>query len=735
MLTAKMSPLEALDQFFGFKGFKDRQEDIIKNVLARKNTFVIMPTGGGKSLCYQLPALMMDGCAIVVSPLIALMKNQVDNIRGYSTDDSVAHFLNSSLSRNQIKKVKEDIQSGKTKLLYIAPETLTKEENLEFFNQETISFVAVDEAHCISEWGHDFRPEYRRIREMLDSINPDIPIISLTATATPKVSIDILKNLRIEDSMQFQSSFNRPNLYYQVNPKNSKEETFKSIVQFIKPREGQSGIIYVQSRKSTEEVAAMLQANGINALPYHAGLEPKVRTKTQDSFLNEDSDVICATIAFGMGIDKPDIRYVMHYDIPKSLENYYQETGRAGRDDQPADCVLYYTPSDVYRLEKFLRKKNAAERELGLLLIREMKGFAESSECRRQSILHYFGEKVENVNETCGKMCDNCKHPLEAHTINDEMVAALKTVSLLKENYKVGHYIDFLLGDKDGNDIETYRHHELPEFGNGSEQSKRFWQSVFRYARMRNFADQEVELYGVLKLTEKGREYIENPFDIEIRLNREYAEISATDQSGGGEGGALDNKLLAMLKDLKTQVAREKNLPPYVIFSDVSLNEMATVYPITNEDLVNISGVNKGKAIKFGRKFLDLISRYVDEHDIDRPSDFVMKSVANRSKTKVQIIQCVDRKMPLHDIAEQNGLDMDALFAEIEMIVFGGTKVNLDYHINDEIDEEVREDIFEYFMEAESDSPEEAYAELKEDDITMEEIQLMRIKFMSDLGN
>ncbi len=726
---------EALQQYFGFDEFKGSQEAIIRSVLAGEHTFVIMPTGGGKSLCYQLPALMMEGTAIVISPLIALMKNQVDALRGYSTENEVAHFLNSSLSRTQMKNVKKDISSGKTKLLYIAPETLTKDENIQFFKHVDISFVAVDEAHCISEWGHDFRPEYRRIRTMIDAIGKDIPIIALTATATPKVQADIVKNLEMEPVRTFISSFNRDNLYYEVRPKGKKDATIKNIVQAIKKiqaTQGKSGIIYVQARKSTEEIAKALHVNGIKAAPYHAGLDPKTRARTQDAFLMEEIDVIVATIAFGMGIDKPDVRFVIHYDIPKSIENYYQETGRAGRDGLPATCIAYYAYKDILKLEKFLRDKPVAEREMSAQLMQEIMAYAETTGCRRKFLLHYFGEHFDE--QQCEQMCDNCRHPKEKIDVTAEMQVALKAVQELEENYKIKTLVDFLMG-KETKEMKDYRFTERPLFGVGKDKDENFWSSVLRHALLNDLLYKDIESYGLLKFTDTGRRYIEQPWPIHIPLNINYDTVSLEDDEPAGRTAVLDKPLLHILKDLRKREAARHKVPPYVIFQEPSLEEMATLYPVTIDDMAHITGVSRGKALRYGRPFLEAIAKYVAENEIERPTDFVVKQVANKSKVKVNIIQAVDRKIPLPDIAADNDLTMDELLEEMYAIVNSGTRLNIDYYIEEVMDEYTAEDIYEYFREAESDSLEEAWAELKDEDITAEEIQLVRIKFLSELAN
>ncbi len=724
---------EALQSYFGFDTFKGNQEEIITSVLNGQDTFVIMPTGGGKSLCYQLPALMMNGTAIIISPLIALMKNQVDSIRGYGRNDEVAHFLNSSLTKAQMKQVKQDITDGKTKLLFIAPETLTKDENIEFFQQVNVSFVAVDEAHCISEWGHDFRPEYRRIRAMLDAIGKNIPVIGLTATATPKVQSDIVKNLDMKEENTFLSSFNRSNLYYEVRPKGKKSQTVKQIIQIIKGIPNQSGIIYVQSRKSAEDIAKALVVNDIKAAPYHAGLDAKTRSKTQDDFLMEEVDVIVATIAFGMGIDKPDVRFVIHFDIPKSIENYYQETGRAGRDGLEGRCIAFYAYKDILKLEKFLRDKPVAEREMSAQLMQEVMAYAETPTCRRRFLLHYFGENYKNDN--CGR-CDNCLHPKEKVEVKKEMSQALQIVLELDENYNIKTLVNFTLG-KETKELLDFGFDQKPLFGVGSEKDENFWSSVFRQALLHNMLYKDIESYGKLKMTDKGRAFIKQPHSLQIPLNHDYDEEPQDYyvEGANGNGAVLDETLMRMLKDLRRQEARRKDVPPFVIFQDPSLEDMATQYPISMEDMAQITGVSKGKAMRYGRPFINLIKEYVEENNIERPTDFVVKQVANKSKVKVSIIQAIDRKIPLEDVASTTNLSMEELLVELNAIVSSGTKVNIDYYIEETVDEYAREEIYDYFMEAETDSTEIAYRELQEEDITMEEIQLMRIKFLSEMAN
>ena len=723
----------ALDKHFGFNQFKGNQHKIIESILSGKDTFVIMPTGGGKSLCYQLPALMLEGTAIVISPLIALMKNQVDSIRGYSDTDDVAHFLNSSLTKAQMKKVKADITSGVTKILYIAPETLTKEENIQFFQSVNISFVAVDEAHCISEWGHDFRPEYRRIKYMIEAISKNIPVIALTATATPKVRTDIVKNLNMDSVNSFVSSFNRDNLYYEIRPKGKKEVAVKNIIQFIKTKPNQSGIIYVQSRKSAEQIAKVLVVNDIKASPYHAGLDAKTRSKSQDDFLMENVDVIVATIAFGMGIDKPDVRFVIHYDIPKSIENYYQETGRAGRDGLEGNCIAFYSYKDILRLEKFLRDKPVAEREMGTQLMQEIIAYAETTSCRRRFLLHYFGEEYDDSN--CNNMCDNCRHPKERIEVTTELQQALNSINILKENYGIKMMVDFMLGKKT-KEMLDYKHDQEDLFGVGQEKDETFWHSVFRHGLLHNYLYKDIENYGILKLTDAGRNFAANPTPFNIPLNHNYdIEHADINVFNSGKGAVLDNVLMGLLKDLRRSIAKEKNIPPFVIFQDPSLEDMATQYPISMDDMSNISGVSKGKAMRYGKPFTELIAHYVEENDIERPTEIIVKQVADKSKIKVNIIQSIDRKIPLEDIASSNNISMEDLMHELDMIVHSGTKVNIDYFINDSVDEYSKEDIYEYFMESETDDVEVAFKELKEDDITLEEIQLVRIKFLSEMAN
>jgi len=725
-----MDPIDlkgALRTFFGFDSFKGHQEAIITNVLNRNNTFVIMPTGGGKSLCYQLPALLSEGTAIVVSPLIALMKNQVDAIRNVSDHNSIAHFLNSSLSKGEINRVKEDIQAGKTKLLYVAPESLTKQENIDFLTSVPISFFAIDEAHCISEWGHDFRPEYRRLREIFEKIS-DVPIIALTATATPKVQTDIQKNLNMQDAILYKSSFNRDNLYYEIRPKRNVE---KEIIRYIRAREGKSGIIYCLSRKKVEEMAELLQVNGINALAYHAGLDANTRGKHQDMFLMEEVDVIVATIAFGMGIDKPDVRFVIHHDIPKSLESYYQETGRAGRDGGEGECIVFYSYKDIEKLEKFLQGKPVAEQEIGKQLLNEIVSYSETSVCRRKFILHYFGETFDE--KGCNEMCDNCRHPRERFEGGEYVKQLLQVVQTLQEQQKSKHVCAFLSGGVTA-EIKSYRHDQLPLFGVGKDKDEHFWNAVIRQTVVGGFLYKDVETYGTLKFTEKGLAFLANP---EPYILLKQHDFSATDDDDGivsGKGGAFDEVLYGMLVDLRKTLSKQNNIPPFVIFQEPSLKDMCFLYPITMDELTNVQGVGTGKAQRYGRPFLDLIGKYVEENDIDRPDDLVMKSLVNKSGLKVQLIQNIDRKLPLEDIGRAQGKSMDEVIEEIEAIVSSGTRVNINYYIDDILDAENQEEIFDYFSEAETDDLTTAYREF-DGDYTEEELRLMRIKFMSEMAN
>jgi ATP-dependent DNA helicase RecQ len=733
MAFSKKDIKTALQSHFGFSEFKGTQEKAILSLLGGKDTFVIMPTGGGKSLCYQLPAMILPGCAIVVSPLIALMKNQVDLVRGYSEKDDVAHFLNSSLNKGQIKEVKEDLLSGKTKLLYVAPETLTKQENLDFFSDLKISFFAVDEAHCISEWGHDFRPEYRRLKEMMEEINSEVPIIALTATATPKVQSDIVKNLSLRNPEVLISSFNRANLYYEVQPKIKKDLTVKSIVKYISGHKGKSGIIYTLNRKTTEELADLLKANNIKAVAYHAGLDQKLRAERQDQFLNEDVQVIVATIAFGMGIDKPDIRFVIHYNIPKSIENYYQETGRAGRDGLEGNCILYYAHQDVTKLEHFLRDKPLSEREVGAQLINETVAFAESGVCRRKSLLHYFGEQWEDKN--CGK-CDNCLHPKELIESKTELVQLLKVITALNEQFVADYVVQIITGSFTPQ-IGLYRHEKLPVFGLGKEKDSLFWNSLIRQAMLEGIIEKDIEEYGLLKLTKKGNQFIKKPTSFKIVLNTVFEETNTEEDDDGASepAGVTDDALFEMLKDLRQKEAKKIGLPPFVIFLETSLQDMATLYPTDLSELERCQGVSKGKAIKYGKPFVSLIEKYVEENNIEKPDDFVMKSVANKASNKIYIIQNVDKKIPLETIAKNKDLRLDALLEEMETIAASGTKLNLDYAIDEWLDEYDQADILEYFKNCETSSLAIAQEELSENDYTWEQLKIMRIKFLSVVGN
>ncbi len=729
-MEIKKSLFDNLQNFFGFDNFKGEQEAIITNILQKKDTFVIMPTGGGKSICYQLPALMSEGTAIVISPLIALMKNQVDQLRAFGGTDSIAHFLNSSLNKTEITKVKEDVLSGETKLLYVAPESLTKVENIEFLRLITISFVAVDEAHCISEWGHDFRPEYRKIRQVIGNLGDNIPIIALTATATPKVQQDIIKNLQMNDSTLFKSSFNRPNLYYEVR---AKRNVMKEIVRFIKSNLGKSGIVYCLSRKKVEEVAESLNLNGIKALPYHAGLDPKTRAETQDKFLMEDAEVIVATIAFGMGIDKPDVRYVIHHDIPKSMEGYYQETGRAGRDGGEGICLAFYSEKDIDKLIKFMKDKPVSEREIGTQILKEVIDYAESSACRRKQILYYFGE---NFNEAgCNRMCDNCSHPKTHFDASEKLQTILKLIEELGEKFDDNHIINIMMGI-DNQQISAYKQNKLSLFGTGKEDGLILWKSLLRQAILNNYLSKDIDNYGLLKLSKTGKAFIENPHTIKFVLNVEI-EAGDDDQEEGTQPGgtSLDTQLLQMLKELRKKIAKQKNVPPFVVFQDPSLEEMCTHYPITLDELKQIQGVGAGKATKFGSSFVELIKQYVEENDIDRPIDLVIKSAANKSALKVSIIQNIDRQIALEDIASSKGLSYGDIIREVESIVNSGTKLNLNYYINEMIDEDRQDEVFDYFRSVEVDSIDEALKELGDEEYTREELQLMRIKFLSELGN
>jgi len=718
---------EQLLKHFGFDRFKGDQEKVIQSLLDGYDTFVLMPTGGGKSLCYQLPALLLEGTAIVISPLIALMKNQVDSIRSFGTDDGIAHFLNSSLPKSAIQEVKEAVLSGKTKLLYVAPESLTKEDNIEFLKQIKISFYAVDEAHCISEWGHDFRPEYRRIRPIIQEIGI-APVMALTATATAKVQHDIQKNLGMLDAKVYRSSFNRPNLYYEIRPKH---KTTAEIIKFISNNRGKSGIIYCLSRKKVELLAENLQVNGIKALPYHAGMDAATRSKHQDMFLMEEAEVIVATIAFGMGIDKPDVRYVIHYDIPKSLEGYYQETGRAGRDGGEGTCITYYSYKDIQKLEKFMQGKPVAEQEIGRQLLLDTVSYAETAICRRKILLHYFGETYEPDN--C-ESCDNCLHPKEKIEAGEELALALEAILAVNQKYKMEHIANILVGVSNAA-IKSFKHDELEIFGLGKDHENRFWHAIFRQAMVAGYINKEIENYGLLKMTEKGQAFLDNPGSFIMTKNHDY-EAAAEEAAAPAGGGTGDPELFAMLKDLRKKVAKHLDLPPFVIFQDPSLADMSIQYPITIQELQYIQGVGQGKAARYGKEFIELISNYVAENEIERPQDMVVKSIAQKSKSKVTIIQNIDRKVSLDIIAESLGIGMEDLLSEIEAIVNSGTKINIDYYIDEVMDEDYRNDIFDYFREeSKTGSIEEAVTELGEDNYSLEDIRMVRIKFLSEMGN
>jgi len=731
MIVEESTLLGALQRLFGYESFKGEQEAIIKNVLEGNDTFVIMPTGGGKSMCYQLPALISEGTAIVISPLIALMKNQVDAIRGFGSDEGVAHFLNSSLTKGEIQQVKKDILQRKTKLLYVAPESLTKEENLAFLKEIKISFFAIDEAHCISEWGHDFRPEYRRLRPIMEQIGK-VPIIALTATATEKVQMDIQKNLNMQKASVFKSSFNRANLYYEVRPK---VDVMREIIKYIRQHQGKSGIVYCLSRKKVEEVAQTLTVNGIKALPYHAGLDAGQRARHQDMFLMEEADVFVATIAFGMGIDKPDVRFVIHHDIPKSLEGYYQETGRSGRDGREGRCISFYSYKDIEKLEKFMKGKPVAEQEIGKQLLIETVGYAETSVCRRKVLLHYFGEEYETDN--C-QSCDNCLHPKTKVEAQDEVQLLIDTVYAVKEKFASEHIVNILLGREDQT-IKSYQHSKLEVFGEGADKDQRFWTSVVRQAILSGLLVKDIDHYGLLKVTSEGKSFLESPSSFHVTLDNEFSNTDNDDDdepvAGGGGGSAADAELFAMLKDLCKKVAKQKNVPPFVVFQETSLEEMAIQYPITLDELKNISGVGPGKAQKFGKPFVDLISKYVEEKEIDRPQDLVVKSVVNKSGLKVYIIQNIDRKISLEDLAEAKGITVGDIISEIESIVSSGTRIDINYYINEVLDEDRQDEVYDYFRTAETDSVEEALDSLGGDEYTEEEIRLMRIRFMSEMAN
>ena len=725
-MTKEVNLTLKLKQYFGFDKFKGDQEAIIRNVLDGNDTFVLMPTGGGKSLCYQLPSLLMEGTAIVISPLIALMKNQVDVINGMSEVNGVAHYLNSSLNKAAIDQVKADILSGVTKLLYVAPESLTKEENVDFLKTVKISFYAIDEAHCISEWGHDFRPEYRRIRPIINEIGK-APVIALTATATDKVRTDIKKNLGIVDAAEFKSSFNRPNLYYEVRPKT--KDIDKQIIMFIKQNPGKSGIIYCLSRKKVEELAAILQANDIKAAPYHAGLDSVTRSQTQDDFLMEEIDVIVATIAFGMGIDKPDVRFVIHYDIPKSLEGYYQETGRAGRDGGEGKCITFYANKDLQKLEKFMEGKPVAEQDIGRQLLQETAAYAESSVCRRKMLLHYFGEEYNKDN--CGN-CDNCLHPKTKIEAQEALQIVLRAIIAIKENFRTDYVIDFVTG-KESNEILAHKHQELEEFGSGEDESDKLWNPVIRQALIAGYLKKDVENYGLLKVTAAGKKFLKKPTSFMIVEDAEFKDYDDDTPIDGG-GTALDPTLHSILKDLRKKVAQKQKVPPYVVFQDVSLEQMATIYPVTMEELQNIQGVGAGKAKRYGKEFIDLISKYCKENEIERPEELRVRTVAKKSMLKVKIIQSIDRQVALDDIANAQGIDFDELLDEVEAIVYSGTKLNIDYFLDEVMDEDHVDDIYDYFMESDTDNLDDAMEELGED-YSEDEVRLVRIKFLSEMAN
>ena len=726
-MAEQINLTDQLKHYFGFDKFKGEQETIIRNLMAGNDTFVLMPTGGGKSLCYQLPSLIMEGTAIVISPLIALMKNQVDVINGLSEDDGVAHFLNSSLNKSAIEKVKQDILSGKTKLLYVAPESLTKEDNVDFLKTIKISFYAVDEAHCISEWGHDFRPEYRRIRPIINEIGK-APVIALTATATDKVRTDIKKSLGIADAKEFKSSFNRANLYYEIRPK--MKDVDRQIIMFIRQHPGQSGIIYCLSRKKVEELAEILKANEIKAAPYHAGLDSATRSQTQDDFLMEKIDVIVATIAFGMGIDKPDVRFVIHYDIPKSLEGYYQETGRAGRDGGEGICIAFYARKDLKKLEKFMENKPVAEQDIGRQLLQETAAYAESSVCRRKMLLHYFGE--EYLEDNCHN-CDNCLHPKNKIEAKDALLVVLKAIAAVKENFRQEYVIDFVKG-RATDDIVSHKHNELEEFGAGEDMDNKLWNPVIRQALISGYLKKDVENYGLLKLTASGKRFIKKPKSFLIVEDREFKDDFDEDNIREGGCGALDQQLYSMLKDLRKSFAKKHKLPPYVIFQDVSLEQMATMYPVTIQELQNVQGVGAGKAKRFGKEFCELIRKYCEDNEIERPEELRVRTVAKKSMLKVFIIQSIERQIALDDIAEAKGLDFDTLLDEIDAIVYSGTKLNIDYFIEEVIDDEHVDDIYDYFMESETDDLNAALDELGAD-YSEDEIRLVRIKFLSEQAN
>ena len=727
--TMENSLHSLLKKIFGFDSFKGNQEEIIENVLSGKDTFVIMPTGGGKSMCYQLPALIKDGTAIIISPLIALMKNQVDTIRNFGTDEGIAHVMNSSLSKAELNQVKADLISEKTKLLYVAPESLTKEENIEFLKSINISFYAIDEAHCISEWGHDFRPEYRRLRPIINIIGQKVPVMALTATATPKVQHDIQKNLEILDAALVMSSFDRANLYYEIRPKG--KDVIRDIIKYIKNHMGKSGIVYCLSRKKVEELADAFQVNGIKALPYHAGLDSITRKTNQDKFLMEEVDVIVATIAFGMGIDKPDVRFVIHHDIPKSIESYYQETGRAGRDDGEGNCIAFYSYDDIIKLEKFMKGKPVAEQEIAKELLQETVSYAESAMCRHKLLLHYFGESY--TKENCGA-CDNCLHPKKKSEASPDITTVLEAVVSMNQLFKSKHIVNVLIG-KNTAAVKSYKHKDLEIFGKGADKEEKYWNAVIKQALIRKFLVKDIDNYGLLKISKEGEEFIKKPYSIMLAQDHDFENEEDEAYIASHKTGTADMTLFTMLKDLRKAISKRENLPPFVIFQDPSLEDMAIQYPIKEEELQHITGVGAGKANKYGKPFLELIEQYVEENDIMRPMDMVVKSVVNKSGLKVYIIKNIDRKISLDDLANAQNLSLSEMLDEIERIVASGTKIDINYYINEHIDEYHQEDIYEYFSEATSDSIEDALEELGEEEFTEEEIRLMRIKFMSDVAN
>jgi len=718
-----------LKKIFGFDSFKGNQESIIENVLSGKDTFVIMPTGGGKSMCYQLPALIKDGTAIIISPLIALMKNQVDTIRNFGTDEGIAHVMNSSLSKAELNQVKSDLISEKTKLLYVAPESLTKEENIEFLKSINISFYAIDEAHCISEWGHDFRPEYRRLRPIINTIGQQVPVMALTATATPKVQHDIQKNLEIMDARVYISSFDRPNLYYEIRPKN--KGVIHDIIKYIKNHLGKSGIVYCLSRKKVEELANAFQVNGIKALPYHAGLDSVTRKNNQDKFLMEEVDVIVATIAFGMGIDKPDVRFVIHHDIPKSIESYYQETGRAGRDDGEGNCVAFYTYDDIIKLEKFMKGKPVAEQEIAKELLQETVSYAESAVCRHKLLLHYFGEPYEK--ENCGA-CDNCLNPKKKSEASHDIKTILEAIVSMNQLFKAKHIVNVLVG-KNTAAVKSYKHNVLEFYGKGADRDEKYWNAVIKQALIRKLLTKDIDNYGLLKINKEGLDFIEEPYSIMLAQDHDFENDEDEAMAASHKTSTADKTLFTMLQDLRKDISKKENLPPFVIFQDPSLEDMAIQYPIKEEELQHITGVGAGKAQKYGKPFLDLIAQYVEENEIIRPMDMVVKSVVNKSGLKVYIIKNIDRKISLDDLAAAKNLSVGDLIVEIERIVSSGTKIDINYYIHEHIDEYHQEEIYDYFSEAESDSVEDALEELGEEEFSIEEVRLMRIKYLSDVGN